>query len=74
MTHSRLMKGLCTAVGWMVNRTVRKLSNSVLPPPNSTEPLISSHHPAYLSAISIKRDRLPFEKIGSAGEYVGGWH
>lgn len=44
-------------------------------PPSSatgTAPLSSSHNPAYLSAISIKGGRQPFENLGPAQDYVGG--
>jgi SAM-dependent methyltransferase len=35
-------------------------------------PLISSSNPAYISAISIKGDRTPFEKMGSVHDYLEG--
>ena len=40
--------------------------------PAGTEPLSSSHNPAYLSAISIKGSRQPFEKMGPVQEYLDG--
>lgn len=41
-------------------------------PFDDAAPLISSHNPAYLSAISIKGDREPYEELGSATDYKGG--
>lgn len=44
-------------------------SHSVIP---GMAPLITSHNPVYLSAISIKGDRTPFEKMGSVHDYLEG--
>ncbi len=41
-------------------------------PDTADTPLISSHNPTYLSAISIKGDRKPFEEMGIARDYLGG--
>lgn len=72
MKYARLMRNAFKAAGRMLNRSVHEGGNVAPPPLTGTEPLISSHNPAYLSAISIKGDKQPFEKMGSVHDYLGG--
>lgn len=72
MKLARYIRTAVKAAGRMTARSAPEGSHVVPPPSDGTEPLISSHNPAYLSAISIKGDRLPFEQMGSAHNYLGG--
>jgi hypothetical protein len=57
----------------VIGRFGRMLTGPSFPAPGAgVVPLISSHNPAYLSAISIKGGRQPFEKMGPVQEYLGG--
>jgi SAM-dependent methyltransferase len=72
MNYRQLMKKASKATGRIFAGTVREAGNPIVPPPTSADPLISSHSPAYLSAISIKGDRQPFQKMGSVHDYLEG--
>lgn len=49
-----------------------RAANIVQAPFEDGAPLISSHNPPYLSAISIKGERAPFLEMGCARDYLGG--
>ena len=72
MNHLRKIKKAFLAAGRVFTETVQETGSGSLSSRSGTEPLISSHNPAYLSAISIKGSRKPFEEMGSVSDYLEG--
>ncbi len=72
MNYMRTIKRVSRLAGRVLGRSAPKTVGAFLAPPADNEPLISSHNPAYLSAISIKGGQQPFQKMGSVHDYLGG--
>jgi SAM-dependent methyltransferase len=72
MNYSILMKKIFKRSARTFTKIIPDVHHVFPPPPTGIAPLISSHNPAYLSAISIKGDNKPFERLGPAQEYLGG--
>lgn len=71
MNYTRMVKKIVSAAKRALFRTIREIITQPVAV-GAQHPLISSHNPSYLSAISIKGDRTPFEKIGSVHDYLEG--
>jgi hypothetical protein len=72
MKYTRLMTILRKAIGRMLARAFHETSSGAPSLPAGTEPLISSHNPPYLSAISIKGSVQPFEVLGTVHDFLEG--
>ena len=72
MKLARYVRGALRMFGvHMAARSVSQGGHLALQP-SINAPLISSHNPAYLSAISIKGEQQPFQPMGPPRDYLGG--
>lgn len=72
MNYMRTIKKVSRLASRVLGKSILKERHSSLAPPVGTKPLISSHNPTYLSAISIKGNQQPFQKMGSVHDYLEG--